>query len=110
MHRLCTQLRTSLRWITSDEQSRLTVISGLLRIKSGSSERCVCLKILNKGTARGMGHEGKRTQQPATLNRRKSYPIIAVERFKMIWGSSLGHWGVVFCNNHSVLVGFLHVL
>jgi hypothetical protein len=40
-----------------------------------------CLEVLNKGAEGGMGHEGKGTRQPATLNRRKSYSIIANEGF-----------------------------
>jgi hypothetical protein len=41
----------------------------------------MCLEVLNKGTEGGLEYEGKGTQQLATLNLRKSYPIIANKRF-----------------------------
>jgi hypothetical protein len=67
----------------------------------------MCLEVLKGGAARGMGREGKRTPQPATLNCSKSYSIVAVTLLEIVWGSSLGRWGVMFCNNHPVLAGWL---
>ena len=68
------------------------------------------MEVLHEGAEGGLGHEGKRTRQAATLNRRKSNSIIANKRFQIIWGRLIGHWRVVFGDNHPGLVGFLQVL
>ena len=68
------------------------------------------MEVLNEGSDRDMGNEGTRTRQPATLNRKKSNSIIANKRFQIIWGRLIGHWRVVFGDNHPGLVGFLQVI